>query len=284
MYRSMALENPDTADDEFTTYLASQGIDGFFALTARATRSNLGLPPTLEAHQAQELYEDLFTQYPELGGLILGFEGGGAPRFSTAVYERSLSTETFEGSGVMQRERLSADEWLVSIRVREGWSEYRALNDLVYESLEEMGLPNLRVTGAAAQREVREKGIERIAAEFPLWDEDYRSRDTGWEKRFEGMRVMIDDERFSSRADIQLLGDYFDERDVVTGFLAAAKADGGSTKLDSGSNAWIRERWEDWIDARLQNPTFSDVYYRWLEFDQMDSATWPEAQQKMLED
>jgi hypothetical protein len=98
------------------------------------------------------------------------------------------------------------------------------------------------------------------------------------------MRVIVDDERFANRVDIQLLGDYLDMRDVYTGELAYRAADGEASGFDAGDNADLRAMFEAEVDQMvMENPTFSDVWLRWLEFDTMAKETWPEDQRELAE-
>jgi hypothetical protein len=286
-FRELRNDNINTADDLFREYLAQQGLDGFFALSSAVTRSREGLPPTLEAHQIREKYVDLFLDYPELGGLILGMDGGGldrlaAPEWSPAVYEAQQVTETYFGSGETQRERLSRSEFIEQSFIREGWSKYRELQDLMYAELDAQDLPNFNVKEAEGLRNVRRMEIEEMREQNPLWAEAFDASPRSFPKRLEGMRVIVDDERFANRVDIQLLGDYLDMRDVYTGELAHRAANGEASGFDAGDNADLRAMFEAEVDQMvMENPTFSDVWLRWLEFDTMSKETWPEDQQEL---
>lgn len=288
-FRELRNDNINTADDLFNEYLAQQGLDGYFALSASVTRSREGLPPTLEAHQIREKYGDLFMNYPELGGLILGMDGGGldrlaAPEFSQAVYEAQQVTETYFGSGETQRERLSRSEYVEQSYIREGWARYRELQDLMYAELDAQDLPNFNVKEAEGLRNVRRMEIEEMREQNPLWAEAFDASPRSFPKRLEGMRVIVDDERFANRVDIQLLGDYLDMRDVFTGELAYRAADGEASGFDAGDNADLRAMFEAEVDQMvMENPTFSDVWFRWLEFDTMAKETWPEDQRELAE-
>ena len=280
-YRDLKAKNPRTADEEFAKYLLDEGQGGFFAMSARFSKSNEGLPATIEAEMTRTRYLDMIRKYPEVGGLIIGIEGGGEAKFSAAVYERQLREETSPGSGMTRRERLSLNEILDDSRVREGWVEYGKVNDIVYNEMRARGLPNLRVAEARVLVEVRRAAIADLAEKYPLWHDVYRNPDlTKWEERIAGMRAIVKDERLSQRDDIRLIGEYLKMRDVLTGELGARSAAGGTGDIASGSNMDVKAVWEAWTDEQMENPTFSDLLWRWLEFDPLSKVTWPKSQQE----
>jgi len=281
-------ENPDTADERLLEYLMEQDIeDSFWVLTARSTRSNEGLPPTMDAIETRDKYEDLYVKYPELGGLILGFDGGGSVRmraeFLSAAYENQRASETFAGSGVKQREAFTFEEWLVDPQVRKGWAEYRLISDEFYSDLDSLGLPNGRVAEAAPLRAAKQVMVEDLAERNPLWFKDFETRDADWPKRIEGMRAIAADPRFAHRSDIQALGAYLDMRDLTTLDLAEQSRAGREHAFDASDNTPIRAAWEVTVSEMLaNNPTFRDIHERWLEFDMLGSDTWPQDQQDMI--
>ena len=281
-------ENPDTADERLLEYLMEQDIeDSFFVLTARSTQSTEGLPPTMDAVETRDKYEDLYVKYPELGGLILGFDGGGSVRmraeFLSAAYENQRASETFAGSGVKQRESFTFNEWLVDPQIRKGWAEYRVISDEFYNQLDELGLPNDRVAEAGPLRNLKMSKVEALGEDNPLWRADFETRDSNWPKRIEGMRTIADDPRFVGRADIQALGTYLDMRDEMTMILAEQSRAGKAHALDAGDNQPLRNLWEAKVGEMLiNNPTFRDIHERWLEFDMLGSDTWPQNQQDMI--
>ena len=288
--RKYLNENPDTADERSLEYLINEGMgDGFWYLTSRATQSLEGLPPTLSALETRERYEDLFLKYPELGGLILGFDGGGFVRqvaeFSQFAYDHQLTTDSSLISGEKQRERFPFKDYVLDPVIREGWAKYREINDRTYATLEEaraidngLDLSSLRTGDAKPFRETRASQVERLAAENPIWHEDYLNRDSDWGKRIEGMRVIADDPRFVGRTDIALLGEYLYERDRMTNIMADQAAIGNSYLLDAGDFGPWREEWNQVLDRLLENPTFRDLHERWFEFDMLTPETWPQEQ------
>ncbi len=278
-YRELKAANPKTADDEFIQYLADEGVDGFFALSARFSKNNEGLPATIEAEEIRAEYIDLIRRHPEVGSLILGIEGGGAAKFSSAVYEKQLREDTSPGSGVKRRERLSLEEILTDSRVREGWQEYGRISDAIFSEMRSRGLPNLRLAAASDLLRAKQLLVEKIGEKYPLWYDEYLDPDlTKWPTRIGGMRAIVADERLSGRDDIRLLGEYLRVRDAFTGELSARKIAGGASSLDATSNQDLKVAWQAVMDQMLENPTFSDLVWRWLEFDPLSSDTWPKVQ------
>jgi len=282
-YRELKAANPRTADDKFMEALVDEGTEGFFALAARFSKNNEGLPATVESEEVRSKYLDLINRYPEVGGLILGIEGGGAAKFSAAVYEKQLQEDTSPGSGVRRRERMSLEGILTDSRVREGWQEYGRVNDAIFNEMRSRGLPNLRVSAAKDLLSAKQQIVEKLGERFPLWYDEYRNPDlTKWVDRIDGIRAIVKDPRLSERDDIRSLAEYLRVRDAFTGELAARKEAGGASSVDAGANQDLKEAWQAIMDQLLENPTFSDVLWRWLEFDPLSSDTWPEAQRTRL--
>ena len=283
-HRELRSANPVTADEEFLKELTREGVGGFFVMSARFSKNNEGLPATLESEELRNKYIDLVRRYPEVGGLILGIEGGGAARFSSSVYEKQLAEDTSPGSGKKRRERLSLDEIMVSAREREGWSKYGEVSDVVYNEMRRRGLPNLRVKEARDLLWVKQVAVRKIGEEYPLWYAAFRDPDlTKWSDRLEGMRAIVSDERLSGRDDVRLLAGYLEIRDLFTGELLRRGVAGGAVTLEATSNMDLSGVWEQVMDRLLENPTFSDLLWRWLEFDPLKSETWPTRQRTALQ-
>ena len=283
-HRELRSANPVTADEEFLKELTREGVGGFFVMSARFSKNNEGLPATLESEELRNKYIDLVRRYPEVGGLILGIEGGGAARFSSSVYEKQLAEDTSPGSGKKRRERLSLDEIMVSAREREGWSKYGEVSDVVYNEMRRRGLPNLRVKEARDLLWVKQVSVLKLGEEYPLWYAAFRDPDlTKWSDRLEGMRAVVSDERLSGRDDVRLLAEYLEIRDLFTGELLRRGVAGGAVTLEATSNMDLSGVWEQVMDQLSENPTFSDLLWRWLEFDPLKSETWPTRQRTALQ-
>ena len=283
-YRELKSDDPKTADDKFMAELAAEGNEGFFALAARFSKNNEGLPATIESERTRNKYLDLIRQHPEVGGLILGIEGGGAPKFSAAVYEKQLLEDTSPGSGVKRRERMSLQEVLTSVKEREGWQAYGLMNDAIYNEMRRRGLPNLQVADAADLQAARKALIVSLSEKHPLWFEDYKNPNLSkWRNRFEGIRAVIADERLAGRDDVRLLSEYMKVRDIFTGELARrSQLPGGTQSIDTRGNKDLLAAWESIIETMLENPTFSELLWRWLEYDPLVKETWPESQRETV--
>ena len=281
-YREMKRKNPKTADDEFMRYLLAEGQAGFFTLASRTSKNNEGLPATIEAVEIREKYQDLINTYPSLGGLILGIEGGGAAKFNAAVYERQFQEETFPGSGVKRRERLTPYEIIQDVREREGWAMYGMLSDLFQITMQAQGLRNLRGKAGEPLAQLKRVVVSHLAEEYPLWYRDMMDPELSeWPEKIAGMRAIVEDDRLSGRQDIQLLGQYLDARDMMTGVLAHRAASGDPSTLTAKANTDLRLVWETVTDTMIENPTFSDLFWRWLEYDKLLSETWPSDQRAL---
>jgi len=199
-------------------------------------------------------------------------------------FEKQLAEDTSPGSGKKRRERLSLDEIMVSAREREGWSKYGEVSDVVYNEMRRRGLPNLRVKEARDLLWVKQVAVRKIGEEYPLWYAAFRDPDlTKWSDRLEGMRAIVSDERLSGRDDVRLLAGYLEIRDLFTGELLRRGVAGGAVTLEATSNMDLSGVWEQVMDRLLENPTFSDLLWRWLEFDPLKSETWPTRQRTALQ-
>jgi hypothetical protein len=246
-----------TADDIFIDVFGEE----FFALTQAFTETVNGVPPTIEGLEAQGQFGDLIAAYPEWGGVVAGYDGGGqAVQFSRAVYDRQMA----DGS----RRRLTPDEILDGPDRRLGWARYSRYMDMVEALRVARGLPNLQVAGAEKLRAIKRIVILGLAAKYPAWYEDYSQTDrNAWAKRIEGARALVEDERLARRPDIRGLADYLRARDTVTAALAARP----SHSLTASANQDLAAMWQS-VVARIveENPAFADLWYRRLERDPLD--------------
>lgn len=252
----------------------------FSALAQSTSKVNNGIPPTLAGFQAQSKHKKLLQRHPEIGALIVGNEGGGTlTRFSSAMYQRQLSTETFEGSGVMQREALSPDEFLTDEDASAGWRKYRKIVDLIEAERQKRGLPNLRVKAAEDLANAKRVAIEAIGAQHPAWVEDRAEfRTDVWQKRIEGFRAVLRDPQLRQRPDIELLGRYMKLRDSVVVELLRRKERGRAVSIDAEDNQDLRNAFDTAVAEMMRkSPTFIDLWSRWLENDPLSPDTLPRA-------
>ncbi len=243
-----------TADDIFIDTFGEE----FFALTQAFTKTVNGVPPTIEGLEASETFGDLISAYPEWGGVIAGYDGGGqAVQFSRAVYDRQMATGA--------RRRLTPDEILDEPDKRLGWSRYSRYMDMIEALRVSRGLPNLQVAEAEDLRQAKRVIVLALAAKYPSWYDDYSVSDrNAWSKRIEGARAMTDNEALAGRPDVAGLKDYLAARDQLLAVLATRE----SRTLSSSSNQDLAALWRTMV-ARIveRNPEFADLYYRKLEND-----------------
>lgn len=240
----------------------------YFALTQAVSKSVDGIPPTIEKYEERKKYADLVEKYPELGGLIVGYDGAG--EFSTAVYNAQLSTKLRPGSDKTQRESLSFEEAAADPDRRLGWIEYRRFMDLVESTRIQRGLPNLQVAGAKDLAAVKAAFTLSLSQKYPAWADDFNQTDKGkWDNKINALRVIADDPRLSQRPDIAGLREYLQVRDVVSAELAKrGKTKNGAKTLNASTNQDIAAAWHITTGSLIErNLAFSDLFYRHLEND-----------------
>jgi hypothetical protein len=254
--------NPRSADEWFYDTFGEE----FFPLTQSLSTSKDGVPPTLGGWKAREKYEDLIESYPELGGLIVGKEGAG--EFARSVYDMQLATETRPGSGVMQRETPTFEEAQAKPGVAEGWLKYGRAMDTIDAVRIARGLPNLQVKAAEDLAAMKRTLTSKIASEFPEWFKEFSVVDRdAFNRKLEGMRAVVADDRLNKRPDLVGLAEYLRQRDLVLAVLASRE----TKSITASANQDIALLWET-LKARLieQNLAFSDTYYRFLSNDPME--------------
>ena len=206
LYHRLRREDPKNADNNFMIQLTNEGNEGFFALAARFTKNNDGLPATLPAEEARAEFGDLIQKYPELGPFIIGTSGGGVAKYNAGVYEKQKNEETFPGSGVMRRERLSPFEIIEDVKVREGWAEYNKINTFIENKQHKLGLPNLLIKEAAPLAFIKKLLVNTVKEQNPMWADEFTKFDPHkWTKRISGFRELVANERLSGRDDVQLV-------------------------------------------------------------------------------
>jgi len=249
-----AGDSASTADDIFIDSFGEE----FFALTQAFTKTVNGVPPTVEGLEAGEKFSDLIASYPEWGGVIAGYDGGGtAVQFSRAVYDRQM------GSG--QRRRLTPDEVLDGPSTRLGWARYSRYMDMIDSIRMQRGLPNMQVKAAEDLRQVKRLVIAGLASKYPAWFNDYSQTDrNAWVKRIDGARRMVERPGLKDRPDMRGLSDYLRARDAVEAVLRSRE----SHSLTATDNQDVAVAWSTIVSAIVErNPAFADLYYRKLEND-----------------
>lgn len=264
-YRQLRAQDPATADAKFYQTAGPE----YFMLTASVTRNLAGIPATLQSYKAQQHYRDLMDKYPDIASLIVGAEGAGA--FSQAVYEYQLNQALSPGSDKKQRERLSLQDSIEDVAIREGWLRWNKLQSAIHADLAERGLTSITQHGAEDLRAAQAKFIRNSmywnqsptgGKQLNPWYVDYsttdRSRTQG---RLLAMSQIINDPRLRQRDDIRGLADYLANRKEMAGLM---KANGYAT-LNSNKAAGLRTMWNNYVfQLKGDNGAFADLYDRWL--------------------
>jgi hypothetical protein len=255
----------DRTPDEW--FLDEHGKE-YFALTQAVSRTMNGVPPTLEAWNASKENAELIKEFPELGGLIVGAEGGGS--FNSAVYNAQKNTPLSPGSGKNQREAIPWDEASIDPDRRLGWIEYRRFMDLIEAERIQRGLPNLQVKGAAELASIKSAFTDNLKDKYPAWADDFNQTDKGkWEKKIKALTTIAADPRMADRPDMQGIREYMKARAGMEALLEdRGSKKNGSKTLSASSNADLKEMWDLTTGLLIsRNLPFADVFYRHLEND-----------------
>jgi hypothetical protein len=268
-YREMEKQDPEHAQDKFI----DQFGDEFFALTQAFTKVNNGVPASIQGQQAYARHQALVQQFPELGSLIIGNEGGGsAVQFSNAAYQKQLTTPLRPGSNVMQRSYLSPEEIIQQDDQRLGWIKFTRAMDLVDAEMSNRGITNINDKRANDLRVLKDLLTNKIATEHPQWFSDYQSRDeTKWDNRIASMRQIVKDPTLKQRPDIEALAGYLDARDAMVAMLGTRANKG----IDARDNADLNFLWSSYVQKAKAGPgglTFSNLFNRWLINDPMNQT------------
>lgn len=260
-HRALQLKSPDKADELFLDEYGEE----FFALTQSFTRSLNGIPPTIEGYNVAQNFQDLLTNFPEYGGVIVGNDAGGANKFNRYVYDKQLETALFPGSSERQREYFTPDQIISNTRTRLTWIEFSREMDQIDAMMIQRGLPNLRVKEAEPIANYKRAVIEKLSRENREWEQEYLSRDaTMWTRRMEAFTAFTVDSKMSGRSDIRGLSEYLALRKQIQTVLTAQEIG----RLDSTSATPIRAYWDSAVQRLVnRNPAFADLYHRYLEND-----------------
>ena len=272
--RQQGFDEPNPLSDEHGNdrtpdewFLDTHGKE-YFALTQAVSRTMNGVPPTLEAWNASKEHADLIREFPELGGLIVGAEGGGT--FNSAVYNAQKNTPLAPGSGKNQRENIPWDEASIDPERRLGWIEYRRFMDLIEAERIQRGLPNLQVKAAKDLAEMKAMFTDSLKMEYPAWADDFNQTDKGkWEKKIAALSTIASHPSMKDRPDMIGIRDYMEARSLMVATLEERGArKNGSKTLSASSNADLKETWDMMTGLLIaENLPFADVFYRHLEND-----------------
>lgn len=246
----------------------------YFPLTESLSHTNNGVPPTIEAFNAQAKDPSLAAligKNPDYGNLILGGEGAGA--FNYSVYQYQFAHQVGDESGRKQRASATPEEARVAPSVSLGWSEYSKMADLITTQLAVAGIGNLNDKRAAGLRAIKQLSIAQLAEKFPDWYEDYSKTDElSNQKKIIALTKISKSEPMMSPARLDMAGlrEYLGMRDQFTTLLGLQQ----HSTLTANDNAGLRALWETSVQALVErNPAFGALYNRWLSRDQIAALT-----------
>lgn len=266
-YRQLVQENPQTAAEEFMRRYG----DEFYAMTMSVTRNVSGITAGIKSHKKYLEYKGLIEQYPEMGGLITGADGG---EFSKAVYEAQKLTPVRPGSTENMRQLMSIGESVENLQAKTVWAQYSKLRALVTSAMVDRGIRNLQSRAARDLKasidafvKANKYWIDPATGEEALspWYMDYMSSDKGKiEKKFEGLRKIVKDPDLIKRDDIRGLANYLAMRNDMQAQMRRF----GYKSLASAQATRLRNRWNEQVhDLVESNDEFAVLHSRWLSND-----------------
>lgn len=270
--------------------------ESFFAFTVAMSRNNTGVTPSLEGVAATQKYQKLLDEIdPDLHALIVGPEGIGP--FSQEAYYYQLNTETADGSGMTQRERLSPREYQKELERRSGWKTFSSFMQKITADMVEAGFTSFDEKGAE-QFAAQKRGLVGLLTTQYLtpeqaqalgvkgrnnpyysraWEEDWNTQDRGfYDRRINDLRKVVAtpelDPRINPmRADIRGLAEYIVLRDSVTTLLSRQESD----DINAKSNAWIKQTFRQAVFSMVEkNIAFAELHDRYLARDLGVDMPW----------
>lgn len=260
--------------------------ESFFAFTVAVTRNNTGIRPTVAGVDASQRYKELLDKIdPDLHALVVGPEGIGP--FSQEAYYYQLNTETKDGSGKTQRERMSPREYQEELERRAGWSMFHKLSETLKSQMLEAGFSSFDDKGAEDFALTRRMIVELLTApevlgkENPFynrsWETDWNQQDRGfYDRRIHDLRQIVKtpdlDPRLNPmRADMRGLVEYLSVRDSVTDMLAQRESD----DINAKGNADLKTLFRQFVfDITERNIAFAELHNRYLSRDMGVDMPW----------
>lgn len=295
-YAKMQNSGMPNADQAF---LDKYG-ESFFAFTVAMSRNNTGMGATNEAVDASQRYRQLLDEIdPDLHALVVGPEGIGP--FSQEAYYYQLNTETKDGSGKTQRERMSPREYQEELERRSGWNLFSKLQEKIKAEMLDAGFTSFDDKGAenfaAARRgliklltspELTARDAQAVGLsatgdriENPYynrsWEQDWNQQDHGfYARRIADLRKVaatpeLDPRINTMRADIRGLREYLVVRDAVADALSKRESD----DINAKSNADIKQMFRRFVfDITERNIAFAELHNRYLARDLGVDMPW----------
>lgn len=230
--------------------------DEFFAVTQSMTKNIAGIPPTLEAWEAEKENHALVTNHPEWAQVVTGLEAGGAAQqFSRAVYNAQLAAG--------DRVPVTLTEQIEDYQTRLGWEHYSRFMDLYDEFKAANGITSNRDPRLEPLNARRDAVVEALRKQYPEWHIDFSTVDRSRDRRvIEGAWAITEHPGLSERQDIEGMRRWLEAREYIMGVLATRPY----STLEAQANSDLRLLWEQFETKLVEtNPAFADLYHRKLE-------------------
>jgi len=261
-YRRMLSEDTEGADERFLDVFG----DEFFYLVQSSSRSNDGIPPTLEGLGSRDRFRVLIEKFPELGRFVAGVDGRGLTHeFSRIAYDRQLAEVVRPGSDVRQRERLTPEGFLESADTTQGWRKYTRMMDALDAERIRRGLPHLDVKGAEDLKDLKVRAVQAIAGQHREWWDAFSVQDANkWDRKIEGFTAFVSTPGLKDAPGMDTLATYLKLRERFLVELKGRKTKGLRTK----ANADLAGLWDAAAQMLVDgDPIFAETFYRYLEND-----------------
>jgi len=265
-YQQLQQANPKTADQIFLQKYGSAAFD----FTGALSKSNKNLPATAEAVMADQRFSAITDQYPEFAGLILGPYGKGD--FSSTAYQQQLAAG--------DRTKLTAQESISNANANLGWAQYQKYMNVITSGLYQAGFTSFQDKGAEVYNNQRKALISVLSeptlpggAKNPFynadWSQQFNTVDrTKQDRQAAALQSIATTQELlndPTRADIRGLNQYMVYRDTLTNLLAARKKAGGSSDVNSKSNADLKQNFAYAVQGLVQSNTmFQSLHDRYL--------------------
>ena len=263
-YHRLRSEDANTAADKFYDMYG----DDYYNFTISLSKNNTGIASTISADKRSKELADLIAKDPEYGWFLVGDANSG--EFSPTVYGNQFEQSVAPGSTVKFRETTDPYAAYDQLQVDKGWRQYRQGMAIIEARRIAGGFKSLNSKGAEEIKAQKTKFQEALSQEIPAWGKEFGKIDTQRVNNFLRYATdVIKDKRLSGRQDIQTLKDYLEGREYIRQQLASRP----SKSLDNEGNLDIRERWDEFIGALLdEDVTFERIYTRILEKDDLQKG------------
>ena len=275
-YNNLRRKDPLTADEEFLSRFG----ESYFVFAQATSKNNAGVEATRNAVELSQRYEQMLSEHPELGALIIGPEGAGP--FSPEAYTYQLTHPLVPGGSEMQRTKLSAEEAMKENRRRLGWAKFTQMQNKVTAELHAAGFNSFADEGAEAFAAKR-GAIAKLYGEPTLpdgsdnpyynaeWAQDFQTFDPKkYDRLIPGLAEVAHSElaRDPNRSDLRMLQTYLQGRKELMAELVARKNAGAAGTLKAKANADLLGIWTRFVDdLRERDTRFGDLHSRYLSRD-----------------